>query len=120
MFDQKQIGLRQHHCRCCGRAVCADCSPHKSVLPAYGFEYEVRICIDCSRSLTESDRMPLATSQEAKHSIINLYLDDDRGRLLSLGHDRVFRFNLHISSSITRKFYAGYQNLGHIIPPEKR
>lgn len=34
--------------------------------------------------------MPLAVSQEAKHSIINLDLDDERGLLLSLGHDRVY------------------------------
>lgn len=82
-------GLRQHHCRQCGRAVCDDCSPHRSVLPVLGFEYEVRICIECNKNLADSDRVPLAVCQEAKHSIIWLHLDEDRGRLLTLGHDRV-------------------------------
>jgi len=91
MFDQRQIGLRQHHCRQCGRAVCDDCSPHRSVLPAIGFEYEVRVCIECNKKLTDSDRVSLAVCQEAKHSILWLHLDEERGRLLTLGHDRVMK-----------------------------
>lgn len=84
-------GLRQHHCRLCGRAVCDDCSPHRSVLPTIGFEYEVRVCIECNKKLTDSDRVSLAVCQEAKHSIIWLHLDEERGRLLTLGHDRVMK-----------------------------
>ena len=84
-------GLRQHHCRLCGRAVCDDCSPHRSVLPAMGFEYEVRVCIECNKKLTDSDRVSLAVCQEAKHSILWLHLDEERGRLLTLGHDRVMK-----------------------------
>ena len=84
-------GLRQHHCRQCGRAVCDDCSPHRSVLPAVGYEYDVRVCIECHKKLTEADRVPLAVSQETKHSILWIHLDDERGRLLTLGHDRVMK-----------------------------
>ena len=111
MFDQRQMGmnikpvlkyvklhfkflnkgLRQHHCRQCGRAVCDDCSPHRSVLPAVGYEYDVRVCIECHKKLTEADRVPLAVSQETKHSILWIHLDDERGRLLTLGHDRVMK-----------------------------
>jgi len=91
MFDQRQIGLRQHHCRQCGRAVCDDCSPHRSVLPAIGFEYDVRVCIECNKNLTDGDRVSLAVCQEAKHSILWLHLDEERGRLLTLGHDRVMK-----------------------------
>ena len=91
MFDQRQMGLRQHHCRHCGRAVCDECSPHRSVLPAIGYEYEVRVCIECHKNLTESDRVSLAVSQEAKHSILWLHLDEDRGRLLTLGYDRILK-----------------------------
>jgi len=91
MFDQRQLGLRQHHCRLCGRAVCHDCSPNRCVLPVYGFEYPVRVCTECYRTLTDDDRTPRAVSQEAKHSILWLHLDEERGRLLSLGHDRIIK-----------------------------
>lgn len=47
MWTKKQVGLRQHHCRLCGSAVCDTCSPHKSTLPKLGQEVEVRICIKC-------------------------------------------------------------------------
>lgn len=112
MFDQRQLGtpftiqqvsdswhtnfvlgLRQHHCRQCGRAVCDDCSPHRSVLPAIGYEYEVRVCVECNKSLNDADRVSLAVCQEAKHSILWLHLDEERGRLLTLGHDRVNIFH---------------------------
>ena len=36
-------------------------------------------------------RTPRAVSQEAKHSILWLHLDEERGRLLSLGHDRIIK-----------------------------
>src|ERR671939_1086 len=34
MYEQKVIGLRQHHCRSCGKAICDNCSSRRSVLPA--------------------------------------------------------------------------------------
>ena len=42
MYDQKQVGLRQHHCRRCGKAVCDYCSSKRSVLTDKGHEYPVR------------------------------------------------------------------------------
>ena len=36
-------------------------------------------------------RTSRAVCQEAKHSIVWLHLDEERGRLLSLGHDRVMK-----------------------------
>jgi len=56
-----------------------------------GYEYEVRVCIECCKNITENDRISLAVCQEAKHQIIWLHLDEDRGRLLTLGHDRVIK-----------------------------
>jgi ribosomal protein S14 len=41
---------RQHHCRSCGRAVCADCSPNVASRPSLGFEFPVRVCIACFES----------------------------------------------------------------------
>lgn len=58
-------------------------------MPAIGYEYEVRVCVECNKSLTEADRVSLAVCQEAKHSILWLHLDEERARLLTLGHDRV-------------------------------
>lgn len=40
MFD------RRHHCRRCGRVVCAHCSPHRRLVEGYG-DVPVRTCVDC-------------------------------------------------------------------------
>lgn len=60
MWNEKTIGLRQHHCRKCGIAVCANCSKDRSCIPLYGFEFEVRVCHECYLSITEQDRAPTA------------------------------------------------------------
>lgn len=36
-----------HHCRACGRGVCAPCSPHKRPVPIRGWDYPVRVCTKC-------------------------------------------------------------------------
>lgn len=47
MMDQRQLGLRQHHCRHCGKALCARCTSHRIPIPVMGFEFEVRVCDPC-------------------------------------------------------------------------
>ena len=42
MVSQLQMGLRQHHCRRCGAAVCDYCSSNRSVLADRGHEVPVR------------------------------------------------------------------------------
>ena len=42
MYEQKQMGLRQHHCRRCGKAICDYCSSKRTVLTDKGHEYPVR------------------------------------------------------------------------------
>ncbi|XP_075729448.1 uncharacterized protein LOC119163616 isoform X4 [Rhipicephalus microplus] len=42
---------RRHHCRACGKVVCATCSSHRLPLPYLGSDKPVRICDDCFRSL---------------------------------------------------------------------
>ena len=42
---------RQHHCRTCGRAVCAACSPVLAELPHLGYASLQRICVQCSANL---------------------------------------------------------------------
>ena len=38
---------RVHHCRHCGAAVCAACSPHKLPIPKFGVAKPVRCCRAC-------------------------------------------------------------------------
>ena len=60
MYEQKQLGLRQHHCRRCGKAVCDYCSTKRSVLSFRGHEYPVRVCENCFIKITEEEKTPLA------------------------------------------------------------
>ena len=60
MYDQKQMGLRQHHCRRCGKAVCDYCSAKRTVLTDRGHEYPVRVCEECHINVTEAEKKPMA------------------------------------------------------------
>uniref|UniRef100_U5ENG3 FYVE-type domain-containing protein n=1 Tax=Corethrella appendiculata TaxID=1370023 RepID=U5ENG3_9DIPT len=91
MLDQKQIGIRQHHCRHCGKAVCDKCSTNRINIPIMGFEFDVRVCDHCHNELKSTERPSLATFHDAKHSIIALDLDEQRKRLLTVGQDRIIK-----------------------------
>ncbi|XP_049802981.1 WD repeat and FYVE domain-containing protein 2 [Schistocerca nitens] len=91
MMDQRQLGLRQHHCRLCGRAVCDRCSNGRSTIPVMGFEFDVRVCDPCHVQLKDADHTPMATFHEAKHSIVYMDLDEPRKRLLTVGQDRLIK-----------------------------
>ena len=80
MYEQKTVGLRQHHCRRCGKAVCDYCSSKRSILTDKGHEYPVRwdkdifsvlsslfsqntfhrVCEECHISIKEGEKKPLA------------------------------------------------------------
>lgn len=51
IFERKQFGSRQHHCRSCGRALCDKCSQNQSTIPLMGFELPVRVCKLCSDNI---------------------------------------------------------------------
>lgn len=55
MMDQRQLGLRQHHCRHCGKAICERCSTGRITIPAMGFEFAVRVCEPCHQSLKDKE-----------------------------------------------------------------
>uniref|UniRef100_A0A674CI78 WD repeat and FYVE domain containing 2 n=1 Tax=Salmo trutta TaxID=8032 RepID=A0A674CI78_SALTR len=91
MWDSKKIGLRQHHCRKCGQAVCGKCSAKRSTIPLMGFEFEVRVCDSCHESITEEDRAPTATFHDSKHSIVYMHYEPTTGWLLTSGADKVVK-----------------------------
>lgn len=91
MWDCKKIGLRQHHCRKCGQAVCGKCSSKRSTIPLMGFEFEVRVCDSCFDSITDEERAPTATFHDSKHSIIYMQYEPTRSWLLTSGTDKVIK-----------------------------
>ncbi|XP_037711159.1 WD repeat and FYVE domain-containing protein 2 [Drosophila subpulchrella] len=91
MMDQKQLGIRQHHCRHCGKAVCDNCSTNRINIPIMGFEFDVRTCDPCYKQLQTVERPSLASFNDAKHSIVYMDLDEDRKRLLTVGQDRLIK-----------------------------
>ena len=38
---------RRHHCRCCGRVLCAACTQARARIPLWGHQRAVRVCDDC-------------------------------------------------------------------------
>uniref|UniRef100_A0A670JR43 WD repeat and FYVE domain-containing protein 1 n=1 Tax=Podarcis muralis TaxID=64176 RepID=A0A670JR43_PODMU len=91
MWDTKTLGLRQHHCRKCGKAVCGKCSTKRSSYPVMGFEFQVRVCDACFDSIKDEDRTSLATFHEGKHNISHMSMDISRGLMVTCGSDRVVK-----------------------------
>ncbi|XP_025785976.1 WD repeat and FYVE domain-containing protein 1 [Puma concolor] len=91
MWDTKTLGLRQHHCRKCGQAVCGKCSSKRSSYPIMGFEFQVRVCDSCYDSIKDEDRTSLATFHEGKHNITHMSMDVARGLMVTCGTDRIVK-----------------------------
>uniref|UniRef100_A0A673WM26 WD repeat and FYVE domain containing 1 n=1 Tax=Salmo trutta TaxID=8032 RepID=A0A673WM26_SALTR len=91
MWDSKTIGLRQHHCRKCGKAVCGKCSSKSTTYPVMGFEFQVRVCDTCYDTVKDEDRTALATFHEGKHNIAFMDMDPSRGLMVTCGSDRVVK-----------------------------
>ncbi|XP_003391655.3 PREDICTED: WD repeat and FYVE domain-containing protein 2-like, partial [Amphimedon queenslandica] len=88
MWDNKTIGVRQHHCRKCGRAICASCSDQLSTYPRMGFEKPVRMCQDCHSSLTTDDRSPMASFINMKSIVTSLHLVHTLGHMVTASEDK--------------------------------
>jgi len=91
MYDQKQVGLRQHHCRRCGKAVCDYCSSKKSTLTDRGHEYPVRVCEDCYINVTPQEKIPMANFFDTKHIVKYMSFDVERNLLVTVGKDHVLK-----------------------------
>ncbi|GAB5566315.1 WD repeat and FYVE domain-containing protein 1 isoform X2 [Prionailurus iriomotensis] len=72
MWDSKKIGLRQHHCRKCGKAVCGKCSSKRSSIPLMGFEFEVRVCDSCHEAITDEERAPTIVGYDPSRVLMTL------------------------------------------------
>lgn len=83
MWSKKTVGVRQHHCRKCGRALCGKCSDQTSTFPPMGFEIPVRMCQDCHSAITTDDRSPMANFHEFQTAITCMDLDDERSSLVT-------------------------------------
>lgn len=74
MFD------RRHHCRRCGRVVCAHCSPHRHLVDGYD-DVPVRTCVDCHSFL--QDRADLSSDVgPTTSSIKSIRSADKDGQIL--------------------------------------
>ncbi|KAL4572741.1 hypothetical protein LXL04_019524 [Taraxacum kok-saghyz] len=47
---------RRHHCRCCGRTLCAEHSTDQMALPQFGLHSLVRVCSDCYNDASRSGK----------------------------------------------------------------
>lgn len=93
MWQMKVVGLRQHHCRTCGHAVCNTCCSHRTTFPPMGFELPVRICKSCQTKMEDDpskfDLTPLAVSHEVRTGVTAIHLQQMHGRLATAGQNRV-------------------------------
>lgn len=88
MYETRTFGLRQHHCRRCGKAVCCGCSQRRSTIPLMGFEREVRVCDDCFPLFNDANRKPMAQFFEMQQHINHMDFNEQKGIILTTGYDR--------------------------------
>lgn len=96
MWTEKKIGVRQHHCRSCGKALCEKCSKLRTTIPEQGFEFiPVRCCLGCYESITDSDRIPFATSHQLPTDVVLGDIDFTTKRLTILNRaKKILLFDL--------------------------
>ena len=96
------VGLRQHHCRLCGVAVCDACSRNVHRHPPMGYELAVRACNHCHRQRAQQQadnprafddsQRPLALPFDvAGLGTVAVFVDDLAGRVATVGNDRVVK-----------------------------
>mmetsp|Transcript_33938 Transcript_33938/g.108220 ORF Transcript_33938/g.108220 Transcript_33938/m.108220 type:complete len:739 (+) Transcript_33938:1064-3280(+) len=61
MARSQSNNVRKHHCRHCGRCVCASCSPRRAPIAKFGSAAEERVCLQCEKLLVG----PVATGDGA-------------------------------------------------------
>jgi FYVE zinc finger len=122
MFDLKTVGMRQHHCRRCGKAVCEACSPNKLTIPIMGFESAVRVCSICHSLLKDQDRPSHVVLINAMHSITAMDLDETKKRMITVGQDRVVKvifFSPLVDKSLSCRIFSDLGCTGTIFFEER-
>ena len=86
--------LKLHHCRACGKGVCAACSPQSRPVPSRGWDHPVRVCSSCYHKPDgwpsfQSSRLGMWRSQPKSASIRCRYMQNpsDADTDLLLDHD---------------------------------
>jgi len=95
MWSDKKIGVRQHHCRACGKALCEKCSRNRTTIPRMGFEFNpVRTCLGCYESITQGDRAPYAETAAWPTDIMLMEIDFNVRRMAALNRNKkIFLFD---------------------------
>ncbi|KAL8251483.1 hypothetical protein R6Q59_035176 [Mikania micrantha] len=60
---------RRHHCRCCGRTLCAEHSSDQMVLPQFGLHSPVRVCSNCYNDASRSGKLDGSASVNGTNSV---------------------------------------------------
>ncbi|KAK9067460.1 hypothetical protein SSX86_014789 [Deinandra increscens subsp. villosa] len=60
---------RRHHCRCCGRTLCAEHSSDQMVLPQFGLHSPVRVCSNCYNDAPRSGKSDGGASVNGTSSV---------------------------------------------------
>jgi hypothetical protein len=77
---------RQHHCRSCGRSVCASHSKTRMRLPELGYRRSVRVCVDCVRKHDNSLKRNKSCITRAKSEVPAIVAELVDLRLLTYCH----------------------------------
>lgn len=90
---RKEMWVRQHHCRHCGKAVCDKCSDHSSRIPSMGFEKAVRICTECMQHLNSDASLVKPTSgiYDIGTVLKNVDLDINSSLMVGCSGDKIIR-----------------------------
>lgn len=63
---------RRHHCRCCGRTLCAEHSSDQMALPQFGLLSPVRVCSKCYNDAPRSGKSDGGASVNGVNSVTDL------------------------------------------------
>jgi len=76
MWKDKKMGVRQHHCRACGKALCDQCSNNRTIMPKNGFEIvPVRTCAQCAQNIPEAHKTPTVTHFDLNRTLTKAVVD---------------------------------------------
>lgn len=78
----------KHHCRRCGKSVCASCSDTTvPALPQLGYQLPVRVCKECAPQISASDKQSLCLQSNLQRTVLSLHWSEQTRELLACGDD---------------------------------